>query len=145
MKSFFLAIFIVSAISLQASAKGSFFADNQIDFKFQSLLEPYEVMDCIHKRREQRPQDWVVFCTNGRITYSFDVHLVVNYYPMTSEKMPAYEVLYWVYNRNSRNHSANSSSTSWHYLNSKDSRINLMQVSQGILNDEAYLKLQLRL
>ncbi len=117
-----------------------------INFQIQSLLEPYEVIDCQHKKKEGLPFDWTVECKRGKYKKLFHVHLALAYYPNSSRKKPAYQLLYWITDTTARSQDSRmTSSTVWFYQKKDDDRLSDIEFSQGIENDNAYLKLSLNL
>ena len=113
-----------------------------IEFRYQSLQEPFPSFPCTHKPDpNENPYDRQVECKDpqtGRL-HSYDVHLALDFYSGVSK----YELLYWVTDKTDKDNYGHSSSTIWIHNGAQGNQMKDIEVSQGIEQDNAYLKLQI--
>ncbi len=118
----------------------------QVRFQYLGLFEPYVTGTCTHMLNDpdQNPFDWDVLCNVEGKVHRYTVHLAVDFYPKTAQGVSAYEILYWVSDSTlaKTNH---SSSTTWVHNTEANNRMAFLELSQGIEDDAAYLKLELNL
>jgi hypothetical protein len=120
------------------------FADepSQLHFEYKELLEPFDTYSCNHLKANVGIFDWDVSCAiRGGETRKFFAHVVVSQYPKTNFGVNSYEILYWVTDMSDPMKFHNSSSTFWIHNSSTENKMNVLEASQGIENDNAYLKL----
>lgn len=83
--------------------------------------------------------DWNVWCGKGTALFrTFRVHLLFREYRHTVLEKSAYEVLYWVTDRDQPIQKAFSSTSSWLEFNNISS-MSKISLSQGVENDYALL------
>ena len=127
-----------SAQSLQLEPKS-------IEFTYQSNLEPFATGECQHQKSPVGLFEWDVRCVIEGQVRKYAVHLAVSYYQKTQHGLSAYEVLYWVTDWTSATKPISDSSTIWFHNSHKENRATVVEVSQGIENDIASLRLLIRL
>ena len=138
MKSFLSLFLFVITAQAWASPRAS-----ELEFKYQDNFAPWEIGKCKHQKVEGPAPDWDVTCDfKGKIK-KYTVHLVVNYYPKTNYGESAHEILYWVTDRTNKEIRYDSS-TIWLHANKSDSRATMIQLAQGVENDMASLRLEIR-
>lgn len=119
--------------------------DNDIHFSLQSNLEPFDKYNCIGKKSEIGIAEWDVECQMGRKIRQFAVHLVVNFYGKTGIGVSAYEFLYWVTDWSGLTGAKDTSTTMWLYNSAPEEMpIRIFDVSQGVANDTASLRIVLK-
>ena len=113
----------------------------RLHFEYQSLLEPFSAHSCSHQQASASVYDWDVRCVVDGKAKKFFAHVAVSFYPKTNFGVNAYEVLYWVTDTTNPSEFKHSSSTFWIHNSSPDNKMQVLEASQGIENDRAYLKL----
>lgn len=101
-------------------------------------------LNCTHYLDDPELKDWDVWCGKGtKMLKHFRVHFLVNQYENRKADRSAFEILYWVIDRQQIQSSAFDSSSSWiQFKNLTD--LELLSFSQGIENDYAFLKIDLK-
>lgn len=135
--TFALFLWAVPALALELGS-------DQLTFRYQQINEPYGVIPCTQEKLPVGLFEWKVTCQNEREKHEYFVHLVVQFYPQTIHGKNAYEVLYWVTDLTTMP-TKHDSSTIWIHNNESTSFIKVLELSQGIEDDNAYLRLAVRL
>lgn len=99
-------------------------------------------LKCAHVFDKPDANDWDVWCGKGtNMLRMFRIHFLARKYKSQTTDRSAYEVLYWVNDRDQHFSKAYSSASSWvHFKN--DSHLDLMSFSVGVENDYAYLTIE---
>lgn len=115
--------------------------ENDVVFKYSSADGSVE-LKCTHVFDSPDLNDWDVWCGKGtKMLRQFRVHFLVRQYQSRSAQRSAFEVLYWVTDRNQHITKAFSSTSTWiQFKNLSD--LETMSFSQGVENDYAFLKLE---
>ncbi len=115
-----------------------------IEFTYQENFAPWSKLSCSHKRGNI-PLDWAVSCgPEGQ--KEFRVHLKLSYYKRTIYGNSGYELLYWLtQTRGGPEGSKYNSSTFWFHNSKKSAVANVIQAATGVENDQAVLRLFVRL
>lgn len=118
-------------------------SEDDVTFKYISSDGEIE-LKCTHYYDQPELYDWDVWCGKGtNMLRQFRVHFLVRQYEHQTEDRSALEVLYWVIDRDQNISKAFSSTTTWVQFKNK-SKLETLSFSQGIENDYAYLKVDLR-
>lgn len=101
-------------------------------------------LSCTHYLDDPELNDWDVWCGKGtKMLKHFRVHFLVRQYENKKLSRSAFEVLYWVIDRQQTLGNSFDSSSSWiQFRNLSD--LDLLSFSQGIENDYAFLKINFR-
>lgn len=101
-------------------------------------------LNCTHYLSDPELKDWDVWCGKGTKMFKhFRVHFLVKQYENRKAERSAFEILYWVIDRQQIQSNAFDSSSSWiQFKNLSD--LELLSFSQGVENDYAFLKVELR-
>ncbi|MGZ3792199.1 MAG: hypothetical protein ACXVCP_07615 [Bdellovibrio sp.] len=101
-------------------------------------------LKCAHVFDKPESNDWDVWCGKGtKLLRQFRIHFLVRKYESRSSERSAFEVLYWVTDRDQAINKSFSSTSSWiQFKNS--SNLEKLSFSQGIENDYAYLTVELK-
>ncbi|KHD89111.1 MAG: hypothetical protein OM95_04585 [Bdellovibrio sp. ArHS] len=100
-------------------------------------------LKCTHLFDKPDAHDWDVWCGKGtKWLRQFRVHFLVRKYQGKTEPKSAYEVLYWVIDRDQPMNKAFASTSSWIQFNNP-SNLERLSFSQGVENDYAYLTVEL--
>lgn len=134
MRSFFV-FFILFGTQLYAESP------EQLHFEYQELVEPYTKFECSHQKANVGIYDWDVLCEGKDFTRKYFAHVAVSFYPKTVFGVNSYEVLYWVTDATNAKKYLHSSSTIWMHNSSRENTLHVLEVSQGVENDLAALKL----
>jgi hypothetical protein len=118
---------------------------SQMTFRYQRLVGGFENFPCRHEKASVGLYEWDVFCDLNGETHKYFVHLVLQFYPQTSHGTNAYELLYWVTDVTDPMAARHDSSSLWFHNSSPDNFLKVLEASQGIEDDHAYLKLTLHL
>lgn len=96
-------------------------------------------LKCAHVFDKPEANDWDVWCGKGtKWLRQFRVHFLVRKFASRASQRSAFEVLYWVIDRDQPTSKSFSSTSSWiQFKNSSD--LEKMSFSQGVENDYAYL------
>lgn len=113
-------------------------------FTYQKLTDPFPETRC-STQALPNPYDRKVMCELDGIRHEFVVHLALGFYPKTIEGVSAYELLYWVTDFTDPKLPKNDSTTLWIHNSHEENRMKRIESSLGIENDEAYLRLKIRL
>lgn len=117
--------------------------EEDVTFKYASADGTIE-LTCTHFFDKPEYSDWDVWCGKGtKLMRQFRVHFLVRQYQNRSENRSAFEVLYWVIDRNQNMSKAFSSTSTWIQFNNL-SALDTMSFSQGVENDYAYLKIDFK-
>ncbi|MCB0405606.1 MAG: hypothetical protein KDD51_12550 [Bdellovibrionales bacterium] len=137
---------VVSLLALWLSAPlwGAGIAQPDIQFQYISLADARQ-FSCVHHKSEIGLYEWDVECGVDGKAHTYFVHLVLNFYPKTIHGENAYELLYWVTDMTDPHHPKNDSSTIWIHNGHEQNFMKVLEASQGIEDDLAYLKLTLKL
>ncbi|MEN0057276.1 MAG: hypothetical protein AAGB31_00450 [Bdellovibrio sp.] len=102
-------------------------------------------LKCTHYFAKPDAHDWDVWCGKGTPLFrTFRVHFLVRQFENTETKKSAFEILYWVIDRDQPIQKSFSSTSSWiQFRNLSD--LELLSFSQSVENDYASLKVDLRL
>lgn len=144
----FAALFFLPSFSLAAPVGFSKVAtkaiqEDDVTFKYQSSDGTIE-LKCTHVFDEPELSDWDVWCGKGtNMLRQFRVHFLVRQYESKSSNRSAFEVLYWVIDRDQHMSKAFSSTSSWIQFKNL-STLEKMSFSQGVENDYAYLTVELK-
>lgn len=134
--------FVLVALTLMAALQPEAKARSQsMRFTYQSLQQPFPKWNCTYEKEAQLPYGYLVKCPLARRTTAYRVHLKVSYYPKTNLGLSAYEILYWVTDVTDPARPVSDSSTTWIHQDSPNAKPTVLQLSQGIENDAAYLQL----
>lgn len=118
-------------------------AEEDVVFKYQSNDGTIE-LQCTHVFDKPELSDWDVWCGKGtKWLRQFRVHFLVRHYENRGAQRSAFEVLYWVIDRNQPMSKAFSSTSSWVQFKNL-STLESMSFSQGVENDYAYLTVELK-
>lgn len=140
---------IIAAGSFAFAAPKGFSAISAKDIKEDDVTFSYMSNDgsielqCAHVYDRPDAWDWDVWCGKGtNMLKQYRVHFLLRQYVSKAGNKSAYEVLYWVTDRNQKA-PAFSSTTQWLQfdgINSPDE----LSFSQGVENDYAYLTLKFK-
>jgi hypothetical protein len=116
----------------------------QMSFRYQGNLEPWPSTDCKHEKAASGLFEWNVYClVEGRL-HTYGVHLVLSFYQRTRRGNSAYELLYWVTDRTHTPTLGYTSTSMWFYNSEDTNRAALIEVGQGVDDDDASLWLTLQ-
>jgi hypothetical protein len=116
--------------------------EDEVTFKYSSSDGTIE-LNCTHVFDAPELHDWDVVCGKGtKLVKQFRVHFLARQYKSRNGTQSAFEVLYWVIDRNQPAR-AFSSTSSWIQFKNFSS-LEKMSFSQGIENDYAYLQLDFK-
>jgi hypothetical protein len=113
--------------------------EDDVTFRYQSNDGTFD-LECTHVFDRPEAHDWDVWCGKGsgtNLLRQFRVHFMVRALEHRVLQKSAYEVLYWVIDRDSKKTQFDSTST-WLQFNNL-SKLEVMSFSQGIENDYALL------
>lgn len=114
--------------------------EDDVTFSYSSADGSFE-LKCTHVFDQPELHDWDVWCGKGtKWLRQFRVHFLVRQYQSKNMQRSAFEVLYWVIDRNQNMSRAFSSTSSWIQFKNL-SNLETMSFSQGVENDYAFLKL----
>lgn len=114
--------------------------EDDVTFKYSSSDGTIE-LNCTHVFDKPELHDWDVWCGKGtKWLRQFRVHFLVRQYKSPNANQSAFEILYWVIDRNRATSAAFSSTSSWVQLKNLSS-LDTLSFSQGVENDYAFLKL----
>lgn len=101
-------------------------------------------LKCAHVFDKPEAHDWDVWCGKGtNMLRMFRIHFLARKYKSQTTERSAYEVLYWVNDRDQHFSKAYSSASSWvHFKN--DTHLDSMSFSVGVENDYAYLTIEFK-
>lgn len=101
-------------------------------------------LKCAHVFDKPAANDWDVWCGKGtKWLRQFRVHFLVRNYESRSSQRSAFEVLYWVIDKDQPTSKSFSSTSSWiQFKNLSD--LERMSFSQGVENDYAYLSVEFK-
>ncbi|MEZ4750261.1 MAG: hypothetical protein R3B54_06445 [Bdellovibrionota bacterium] len=139
MKQICLLLILLSYPSHAAAVKAA-----DLGFQYISLANDRQVA-CDHKKADVGVYEWDVECNVDGKLHSYFVHLALHFYPKTIHGKNAYELLYWVTDMTEAAHPKHDSSTIWIHNGSEQNYMRVLEASQGIENDLAYLKLTIKL
>jgi hypothetical protein len=114
-------------------------------FEYVENLDPGEVFPCAHEKASVGLFEWDVVCKIRNKELRFFVHLAVQEYQKTKFGKNAYEILYWVTHRDSPLPHRYSSTSIWIHNSEEMNRMNRFVSSLGIEEDNASLRLTLKL
>ncbi len=134
--------FSFSALALTHSPlRAKEIREDDITFRYTSSDGTFD-LSCAHVFDEPKLNDWDVWCGKGtKLLRQFRVHLLIRELENRAAQKSAYEVLYWVIDRNQPSAKMFSSTSTWLQFNNL-SDLQVMSFSQGIENDYAYLTVQ---
>ncbi len=99
-------------------------------------------LKCAHVFDKPGAWDWDVWCGKGtNMLRMFRVHFLIRQYQSKVANKTAYEVLYWVTDRDQPTTKAFSSTTTWLQFNSLTTA-DMLSFSQGVENDYAHLTIE---
>ncbi|WP_295899386.1 hypothetical protein [uncultured Bdellovibrio sp.] len=142
------ALFLLPSFSFAAPAGFSFvnakeIKEDDVTFTYQSNDGTFE-LKCTHVFDQPELSDWDVWCGKGtKMLRQFRVHFLVRQYQSKAADRSAFEVLYWVIDRDQHMSKAFSSTSSWIQFRNL-SNLEKMSFSQGVENDYAYLTVELK-
>jgi hypothetical protein len=113
--------------------------ESDVTFRYQSNDGTFD-LECAHVFDSPEAHDWDVWCGKGsgtNLLRQFRVHFMVRALEHRTLQKSAYEVLYWVIDRNAKKPQFDSTST-WLQFNNL-SKLEVMSFSQGVENDYAML------
>ena len=116
---------------------------SHVSFEYLQLYEPWQTAPCLHSK--SNPYDWEVQCNDVIRTRKFSVHLALSFYPHSSSNNSSYELLYWVTDLTDPANPNHNSTTIWVHNDGTENKARLIEVSLGIENDLAALKLSLNM
>ena len=116
---------------------------DQINFSYQSNVEPWELFSCKHEKSTVGLHEWDVYCKVEAKVHRYSVHLVLSYYTKTIYGGSAYELLYWVTDW-SFGRPASNSTTMWFHQKELDSKATVIEAAQGVENDLSSLRLVIK-
>lgn len=116
----------------------------EVTFLYQKLTEPFDSAPCQFEMSPTNPFDRTVRCELNGVRHEFDVHLMLSFYPKSNEGGSAYELLYWVTDL-SEPKPKHDSHTLWFHNENSDDRARVIESSVGIEDDNAYLRMKIRL
>lgn len=117
--------------------------EDDVTFRYQSNDGTFD-LECAHVFDSPESNDWDVWCGKGsgtKLLRQFRVHFMVRALEHRTLKKSAYEVLYWVIDRDStKTHKTVQfdSTSTWLQFNNP-SQLEVMSFSQGVENDYAML------
>lgn len=118
-------------------------SEKALTFKYSSNDGTFQ-LNCSHTFDKPELHDWSVWCGKGTHTpRHFRVHFLVRQYESSNSNRSAFEVLYWVIDRNQPMDRAFSSTSSWLQFKNR-SQLEIFSFSQGVENDYAYLTVELK-
>lgn len=117
--------------------------EDDVTFKYSSADGTFQ-LNCTHVFDKPELNDWDVWCGKGtKWLRQFRVHFLVHQYENRQDQRSAFEVLYWVIDRDQPMTKAFASTSSWiQFKNLSD--LEKMSFSQGVENDYAYLQIDLK-
>ncbi|WII73106.1 hypothetical protein QJS83_04370 [Bdellovibrio sp. 22V] len=116
--------------------------EDDVTFRYQSSDGTLD-LKCTHVFDQPEAHDWDVWCGKGtKWLRQFRVHFLVRQYETRTADRSAFEVLYWVIDRDTPTPKF-SSTSSWLQFRNK-SNLEVMSFSQGVENDYAYLTVELK-
>lgn len=135
---------LLFSLCVHLGSAGAFPKRSEITFQYISLTED-KAITCTHEKADVGLHEWDVTCEVGSKVHKYFVHLVLHFYPKTVHGTNAYELLYWVTDMTDQNKPRHDSSTIWIHNSQEDNFMKVLEASQGIENDLAYLKLIVKL
>ena len=124
------------------SPKAKEITEDDVTFHYMSSDGTFD-LKCAHVYDSPEASDWDVWCGKGtKMLRQFRVHFLVRQLENRAAQKSAYEVLYWVIDRNAKK-TAFSSTSTWMQFNNL-SNLETMSFSQGVENDYAYLTVTLK-
>lgn len=116
----------------------------ELRFEYQQLTGDFQKFSCAHEKASVGLFEWDVVCQEANREHRYFVHLVLNRYRKTSLGKGSYELLYWVTDM-SQARPAHDSMTLWLHNSDEAHHMAATEASLGVEDDQAYLKLTLRL
>jgi len=138
-KIFFAFTLFLSTILLANSLPQSLSLESRgIAFEYTTMEGSTGLIPCKHSKTSS-PYDLDVECMVGKEVHRYSVHLLLNFYTHQSEQKSSYELLYWVTDY-TQSKPVYSSSSTWIHNKTLVPQLDKLEVSQGIEQDQAYLK-----
>ncbi len=116
----------------------------EVSFEYTDMEGTTGLLPC-KKSHTESPYDLDVECVVGKEVHRYTVHLLLNFYTHESEQKSSYELLYWVVDHTISGKPGFSSSSTWIHNKTMVPAVDKLEVSQGIEQDQAYLKLTVAL
>ena len=146
LSAFFPLIFFSAATwaipkDFSPAIKTSAIKESDVSFSYDSADGGVH-LSCVHFYANPEAWDWDVWCGKGTGTLrTFRVHFLLRPYKSKVGEKSAFEVLYWVIDRDQATNKAFSSTTQWLQFNTL-TQPETLSFSQGIENDYASLTLK---
>lgn len=148
---FMMVVFGAIPWGSEARVSGDFYLERAVKLPSETMTFNYMSNDgtlqlaCSHAITDPALGDWDVWCGKGTPWFrQFRVHFLVRLYKSSHQQRSAYEILYWVIDRQQPLTKAFASMSSWiQFKNISD--LDKLVVSQGVENDYAYLTLELKI
>lgn len=117
--------------------------EDDVTFKYTSNDGSIQ-LNCTHVYDKPELSDWDVWCGKGtKLLRQFRIHFLVRHYESENKDRSAYQVLYWVIDRDQPTEKKFSSTSSWIQFKNLPT-LEKMSFSQGVENDYAYLTVELK-
>lgn len=139
MKIYWIGFVLVSALVFGETSKKEIPLQSRgISFEYTTMEGSTGLIPCKHTKTSS-PYDLEVECIVGKKIHLYTVHLLLNFYTHQNEKS-SYELLYWVTDNTNLEKPLFSSSSTWIHNKTVVPQLEMLEVSQGIEQDQAYLK-----
>lgn len=142
-------LLIFTSLSAAASPAPQGFAPTAREIQEDDVTFRYTSSDgtldlkCAHVFDKPEAHDWDVWCGKGTPWLrQFRVHFLARYFENRAKQKSAFEILYWVIDRNQKQ-TQFSSTSSWLIFDNLSS-LNTMSFNLGVENDYAYLTLEFK-
>lgn len=147
----FKALLIASILTISPAAfavpkgfsqiTGKAIQEDEVTFQYSNNDGSIE-LQCAHVYDKPDAWDWDVWCGKGtNMLRMFRVHFLVRQYKSAVAEKTAFEVLYWVTDRDQPSTKAFSSTITWLQFNNR-ADAEMLSFSQGVENDYAYLTIK---
>lgn len=138
-----VAAIIFSFFSAHADIKNLALQEDDVRFSYSSADGEF-TLKCTHYFDKPDLHDFMVWCGKGTPHLrTFRVHFLVRHHDRPHIGKSAFEVLYWVTDRDQEPSRRFSSTSSWiHFRNPSD--LEKMSFSQGVENDYANLTIEFK-
>ncbi len=144
MCSLFMTSTSFAAVKASKEIKAKEVAESEVTFSYASADGEF-TLKCTHYLDKPETHDFDVWCGKGTpYLRTFRVHFLLRQHDKPEQGKSAFEVLYWVIDRDQRDASRKfSSGNTWiSFRNPSD--VERMNFSQGVENDYAYLSVDYR-
>lgn len=150
LQALLLSLFLLPSLALASNKAPQGFTpitmqgiqEDDVVFRYWSNDGTLE-LKCAHVFDKPDAHDWDVWCGKGtKWLRQFRVHFLVRQYGNSTTQKSAFEILYWVIDRDSKQPKF-SSTSSW-LIFDNPSKLNTMNFHLGVENDYAYLTVEFK-